>query len=67
VVIRPDGDVNFFLTVVPNESYIVQGSIDLLEWLDLGRVDTPSAIIEFTDTNAQVYPYRFYRAVSIQP
>jgi len=64
VVIRPGGDVNFFLTVVPNESYIVQGSIDLLEWLDLGRVDTPSAIIEFTDTTAQAFPYRFYRAVS---
>jgi hypothetical protein len=29
--------------------------------------DEISAIIEFTDTNAQVYPYRFYRAVSIQP
>jgi hypothetical protein len=64
VVIHPAGDVNFFLTVVPNESYMVQGSVDMVQWLDLGLVETPSAIIEFTDTNAQVFPYRFYRAVA---
>jgi hypothetical protein len=65
VFIHPGGDVNFFLSVVPNESYMVQGSTDLTQWLDLGRVDSPSAIIEFTDTNAPVFPYRFYRAVSV--
>lgn len=65
VFVRPDGIVDFFLTVVPRDAYTVQGSSDLISWLNLGSVAAPSAIIEFTDTNAPVFPYRFYRAVSV--
>jgi hypothetical protein len=45
----------------PGESFDIQASSDLLNWLDLGSVlaDT-NGIMQFDDTNAPNFPARFY-------
>jgi hypothetical protein len=45
----------------PGESFDIQASTNLLNWLDLGSVlaDT-NGLIQFDDTNAPVFPSRFY-------
>jgi len=45
----------------PGESFEIQASADLLNWLDLGSVvaDT-NGLMQFDDTNAPNYPARFY-------
>jgi hypothetical protein len=45
----------------PGESFDIEASEDLLNWLDLGSVlaDT-NGLIQFDDTNAPAYPARFY-------
>jgi hypothetical protein len=45
----------------PGESFDIQASADLLNWLDLGTVlaDT-NGLMQFDDTNAPNFPSRFY-------
>jgi hypothetical protein len=45
----------------PGESFDIQASADLINWLDLGSVlaDT-NGLMQFDDTNAPNYPARFY-------
>jgi outer membrane protein assembly factor BamB len=45
----------------PGESFDIQASADLLNWLGLGSVlaDT-NGLVQFEDTNAANYPSRFY-------
>jgi hypothetical protein len=45
----------------PGESFDIQASSDLLNWLDLGSVlaDT-NGLMQFDDTNAPKFPARFY-------
>jgi hypothetical protein len=45
----------------PGESFDIQASSDLLNWLDLGRflADT-NGLMQFDDTNAPNFPARFY-------
>jgi hypothetical protein len=45
----------------PGESFDIQASSDLLNWLDLGTIlaDT-NGLMQFDDTNAPTYPARFY-------
>jgi Beta-propeller repeat len=45
----------------PGESFDIQASEDLLNWLDLGSVLANSnGLMQFDDTNAPNYPARFY-------
>jgi hypothetical protein len=45
----------------PGESFDIEASADLLNWLDLGiaTADT-NGLMQFDDTNAPNYPARFY-------
>jgi len=45
----------------PGESFDIQASSDLLNWLDLGTIlaDT-NGLMQFDDTNAPNFPARFY-------
>ena len=45
----------------PGESFNIQASSDLLNWLDLGNIlaDT-NGLMQFDDTNAPNFPSRFY-------
>ncbi len=56
-----DGTVILQAQGSPGESFDIQASQDLLNWLDLGSVlaDT-NGLMQFDDTNAPNYPSRFY-------
>ncbi len=56
-----DGTVILQAQGSPGESFDIQASTDLLNWLDLGSVlaDT-NGLMQFDDTNAPAYPARFY-------
>jgi hypothetical protein len=56
-----DGTVLLETQGSPGESFDIEASIDLLNWLDLGTVlaDT-NGLMQFDDTNAPSFPSRFY-------
>jgi hypothetical protein len=58
---RSDGTVILQAQGSPGESFDIQASTNLLNWLDLGSVlaDT-NGLMQFDDTNAPAYPSRFY-------
>jgi hypothetical protein len=58
---RADGTVLLQTEGSPGESFEIQASADLLNWLDIGSVvaDT-NGLMQFDDTNAPNYPARFY-------
>jgi hypothetical protein len=58
---RSDGTVLLQTQGSPGESFDIQASADLLNWLDLGSVlaDT-NGLMQFDDTNAPTFPSRFY-------
>jgi hypothetical protein len=58
---RPDGTVILQAQGSPGESFDIEASADLLNWLDLGlaTADT-NGLMQFDDTNAPNYPARFY-------
>jgi hypothetical protein len=60
---RSDGIVILQAQGTPGESFDIEASADLLNWLDLGSVlaDT-NGLMQFEDTNAPAYPARFYYA-----
>jgi hypothetical protein len=58
---KPDGTVLLETQGSPGESFDIEASADLLNWLDLGSVlaDT-NGLMQFDDTNAPRYNARFY-------
>ena len=58
---RSDGTVILQTQGSPGESFDIEASQDLLNWLDLGTflADT-NGLLQFDDTNAPAYPSRFY-------
>ena len=58
---RSDGTVILQAQGAPGESFDIEASSDLLNWLDLGSVlaDT-NGLMQFDDTNAGKFPARFY-------
>jgi len=58
---RADGTVLLQAQGSPGESFDLQGSTDLLNWLDLGSIVADSnGVAQFADTNASNYNQRFY-------
>jgi hypothetical protein len=55
------GKFQFRYSGTSGQSYILQGSTNLSSWVPLTTNTSP--IYDFTDTNAQSFPRRFYRAV----
>jgi hypothetical protein len=67
VLLEPRADTNgwFALSVVGplGPDYVIQGSIDLITWTGIGT-NTPVLLpFTFTDTNANAFSSRYYRAV----
>jgi hypothetical protein len=58
---RSDGTVILQAQGSPGESFDIQASADLLNWLDLGPVTADTnGLMQFADTNAPNYSSRFY-------
>ena len=58
---RADGSILLQAQGSPGESFDIQASPDLFNWLDLGTVTADTnGLMQFDDTNAPNYPARFY-------
>jgi hypothetical protein len=58
---KPDGTVLLETQGSPGESFDIEASIDLLNWLDLGTfIANTNGLLQFDDTNAPSFPSRFY-------
>lgn len=61
ILIGSDGSAQFFLNARPGSTNVVQASTNLDLWTDIGAAIPSSTSLEFIDTNATRFPYRFYR------
>jgi hypothetical protein len=62
----PSGAFQVSGSGVPNRTYILQVSTDLLNWEDLQiKTADSEGQIDFTDEDAQNYPMRFYRTAAL--
>ena len=57
----PDGRIAFQIDAQPGLSVIVQGSSNLVNWLDLQTTNATGASIDFVDSTATNLVRRFYR------
>jgi hypothetical protein len=58
---RADGSVLLEAQVLPGDTFDIQASPDLINWLDLGNVTADTnGLMQFDDTNAINYGARFY-------
>lgn len=65
IFITPSGGVGFVLAAPGARTNIVQASTDLVQWTNIGAIFPNTTALEFTDTNAVVFPRRFYRAIPL--
>ena len=65
---KSDGTVQLQFFGIPGQSYDFQATTNLVSWNNLGSspADT-NGILEFLDTNAPLFPSRFYRWYSPSP
>jgi hypothetical protein len=61
-----DGRVSFRLTGFEGRSYIIQASTNLVQWGSVSTNVAVGGVINFIDSGAPSYPYRFYRVQSEQ-
>jgi len=63
VFVRDDGDVSFFFAATPDQKYLIQASTTLTNWVTLSTNSGTASFIDFTDTEAHTFSYRFYRII----
>jgi len=61
----PDGRVQCEIAADPDHTYLIQSSIDLLQWENLSTNVPTSGTISFTSTAATNSPARFYRTQTL--
>ena len=65
VFVRPDGDVDAFISVTNGETYLIQASTNFADWVTISRQTAESSLLQFIDLDAHQYPYRYYRALPV--
>jgi hypothetical protein len=61
------GKVRLHFTALPGESYLVQASTNLVNWIELGTITADAnGDIHFEDLNSAACPAKFYRAVFLE-
>ena len=58
-----NGAFSLQLSSVAARSYVLQGSVDLINWVALGTNTATGPSIQLLDTNASTLAWRFYRAL----
>ena len=66
LALRSDGAVEIGLTMPFGTRYVVQGSTNMIDWVDLLRGTFYSTRLEFSDPDAAERPMRFYRVLEEQ-
>lgn len=63
--LKSKGQFNLTLAATPGQSYVIQASTNLVNWVPIFTNTTPvSGLIQFLDSSSPGYRSRFYRAVS---
>ncbi|MDZ4861685.1 MAG: cohesin domain-containing protein [Candidatus Hydrogenedentes bacterium] len=57
----PDGKATFEFGGITGRSYTIQASTNLVQWVNLGNGTVTNGLVNFNDTNASNFPFRFYR------
>lgn len=60
----PDGTVQLFFPSQPDTNYVVQASVNLVDWTNISTNTATSDFLDLVDTDAGFYPWRFYRLQS---
>jgi len=60
-VLLSDGTVVINLIVRPDRTYLIQGTSDFVNWIDLLSARIPTGSLRFVDPDAGRFPHRFYR------
>jgi hypothetical protein len=60
----PGGAARVTLTGLPGQTYSIQASTNLQQWLTITNVTLTTPAGQFVDTSATNFPLRFYRAVA---
>jgi hypothetical protein len=58
-----NGIVHLFFLGANGQSYVLQASTNLVDWLPVATNVAPSGIFEMTDPDATQFQFRFYRTV----
>lgn len=64
---REDGIVDFFLSSVPGERYLIQATTNLLDWVNISTNVATGSFMQLVDLNAPNYSFRLYRWESLSP
>ena len=48
----------------PVGNYVIQASTNLINWIAIATTNTPTGVLDFTDTDAANFDLRFYRALA---
>jgi uncharacterized delta-60 repeat protein len=62
-----DGSVRVTINGQPGKSYLLQGSTDLRQWMDLRREPAGGYTLTLDDSAAAAFSQRFYRVVLLTP
>ena len=57
----PDGTVQVFFPSQPDTNYVVQASVNLVDWTNISTNMATSDFLDLVDADAVFYPWRFYR------
>ncbi len=64
----PSGSMLLQFPGTPGQPYKVQATTNFPNWLDIGLgTAAPNGLLQFEDTNAMQYPFRFYHTVTPTP
>ena len=64
-LLASSGKVRLHFIAFPGESYVLQASTNLVDWVPLRTVTANSdGVIDFEDPDSAAYPARYYRVVS---
>jgi len=63
IVVSTNGQARFQITGTENRRYLIQASTNLVQWTDLSTIAAAPGAVEFTDSTATNFSFRFYRAV----
>ena len=59
--VLPDGSAQFFFQSQPGSNYVVQASVNLVDWTNISTNMATSDFLDLVDADAVLYPWRFYR------
>lgn len=63
IVLSTNGQAHFQITGAEGREYIVQASTNLVNWISLDPATVSNGVINFVDSSARSFAYRFYRAL----